>query len=388
MKDVQAPSILFLTSFSFHPPYEGSSARLSALIRYFRSRMWSCRVAYCDIGRGVLPNYSGMSRRCDGLSVYKPTSGEIAERQYGSCDSWCPDGFARLVARICRCWPIDIVIAQFVYLTKCFTFLGRDRHALRVVDADNLYTDRVRHFEPIGLPYISFSTNREDEVRALSRADLLVAIQPDEAREISKMVPGRPLIVVPHADRGPVCGGFSTGPDILYVGSRTIANVDGIRRFIEVAFPRIRVKIPDVRLRVAGAVGEAIANEVEGVEILGVVDDIDELYRQAAIVINPARVGTGLSIKSLEALVRGKCLVTTSAGARGIAEIYDCGIVVPSIVDFAPIIIELLSNLPEIRRCEQHASRIVRPRYSPDRVFGGFERVLSDLLSTNRMLGH
>jgi glycosyltransferase involved in cell wall biosynthesis len=328
-----------------------------------------------------------MSRRCDGLFIYKPTPEEVAKRQHGICDSWCPDGFARLAARICKRWPIDIVIAQFIYLTKCFTFLDQGRHPLRVVDADNLYTDRARHFEPIRLPYISFSTNREDEVQALSRADLLVAIQPDEAREISKMVPSKPLIVVPHADLGPVCSG-STGHDILYVGSKTIANVDGINRFIEVAFPSIRMQIPNVRLRVAGAVGEAVADAVEGVEILGVVDDINELYRQAAIVVNPSRVGTGLAIKSLEALVRGKCLVTTPAGARGIVEIYDCGIVVPSIANFAPIMIELLSSQPRIHRCEQRARLVIRWHYSPDRVFGRFERLLNDLLITNRSLSH
>jgi glycosyltransferase involved in cell wall biosynthesis len=57
---------------------------------------------------------------------------------------------------------------------------------------------------------------------------------------------------------------------------------------------------------------------VAGVRRLGFVDDLDAVYRRAALAVNPQRFGTGLSIKSIDAMRRGMPLVTTAGGARGL----------------------------------------------------------------------
>src|SRR5206468_2226330 len=49
-------------------------------------------------------------------------------------------------------------------------------------------------------------------------------------------------------------------------------------------------------------------------------DALEELYQRAAVVINPQQFGTGLSIKSVDALLHGRPLVTTASGARGLEE--------------------------------------------------------------------
>ena len=60
--------------------------------------------------------------------------------------------------------------------------------------------------------------------------------------------------------------------------------------------------------------------EAPGVRRLGFVDSLDEVYRQAAVVINPQQFGTGLSIKSIEALRHARPLVSTISGARGLED--------------------------------------------------------------------
>jgi glycosyltransferase involved in cell wall biosynthesis len=50
------------------------------------------------------------------------------------------------------------------------------------------------------------------------------------------------------------------------------------------------------------------------------VEDLSAAYARAAVVVNPRRFGTGLSIKSIEALACGRPLVATAAGATGLED--------------------------------------------------------------------
>ena len=53
---------------------------------------------------------------------------------------------------------------------------------------------------------------------------------------------------------------------------------------------------------------------------MGFRENLEEIYREADIVINPVLFGGGLKIKNVEALCYSKPLVTTSAGADGLEE--------------------------------------------------------------------
>jgi glycosyltransferase involved in cell wall biosynthesis len=197
------------------------------------------------------------------------------------------------------------------------------------------------------------------------------------------MVPDKRVVVVPYAVDAQLCGG-SQGADLLLVGNRTLINVDGLFRFLGEAWPGIRRAIPDARLLIAGQLGETVRQEMVlppdgSIEIFGVVSDLDALYRRASIVINPQVVGTGMSVKSLDALARGKCLVTTRAGGRGIRSIGDCAVIVPSMPDFVPAIVELLSN-PSKRADFEHRARLSARRYSPHRVYRELEGEIEGLL--------
>ena len=54
-------------------------------------------------------------------------------------------------------------------------------------------------------------------------------------------------------------------------------------------------------------------------DIIGHVEDLDDFYRQIDIAINPMVGGTGLKIKSLEALSYGKALLATKDAMVGIS---------------------------------------------------------------------
>ncbi len=106
---------------------------------------------------------------------------------------------------------------------------------------------------------------------------------------------------------------------ILYVGGYNGANIDGLRRFFHFVWPKILRQIPHAKLHVCGHIYRAFPGQrFENVKFLGHKERIEEEYGEAAVVINPAWIGTGLKIKTIEALTRGKALVTTPKGIEGL----------------------------------------------------------------------
>jgi glycosyltransferase involved in cell wall biosynthesis len=98
-----------------------------------------------------------------------------------------------------------------------------------------------------------------------------------------------------------------------------------------------------------GGIGRRIGSRAPGVRRFGFVDALGDLYRRAAVVINPQQFGTGLSIKSVDALLYGRPLVTTVSGARGLED--GAGVAfhqARSAEEFSERLVELLQH-PESR---------------------------------------
>ena len=95
-------------------------------------------------------------------------------------------------------------------------------------------------------------------------------------------------------------------------------NARGLRDFLRFCWPSIVSAVPGARLLVAGKVCSTVRRPLQNVELLGAVEDLSELYRQAKVVINPAIAGTGLKIKTLEALSYQRPIVTWPTGADGL----------------------------------------------------------------------
>ena len=50
-------------------------------------------------------------------------------------------------------------------------------------------------------------------------------------------------------------------------------------------------------------------------------ENLDDLYAEAAVVISPLRAGSGLKIKLIEALSKGKAVVATTTTLQGVSDI-------------------------------------------------------------------
>ena len=81
----------------------------------------------------------------------------------------------------------------------------------------------------------------------------------------------------------------------------------------------MRPEEPDAELSVIGSFGDADEACSWDIRILGRVDDVTAAYAQARVVINPAVAGTGLKIKTVEAVSHRRPIVLWPSGVEGIA---------------------------------------------------------------------
>lgn len=103
-----------------------------------------------------------------------------------------------------------------------------------------------------------------------------------------------------------------------------LPNYEGTDRFLKEVWPTFHRENPDVKYRIAGkgAPSELALrwNSLEGVDYLGFVDNIEELYQKCLATIVPIYGGGGTCIKTLESLSYSRTCLSTSFGLRGLPE--------------------------------------------------------------------
>ncbi|MFC7478308.1 glycosyltransferase [Dankookia sp. GCM10030260] len=299
--------------------------------------------------------------------------GLVRKAPYAVAVPWRTEDFLHVAGRIRG--GADVVVADYAFLTPAFPY-ALSPAARRIVVMHDLFSSRAAQFARIGAQDSVALIDQASELRLLGAADAVVAIQGEEGGFIRRLLPGRQVIVAPIAAEPVAAPQPGEGASLLFVGSDTAPNVDGLRWFLEQVLPRVRRAVPQVELRVVGKVGGAIGplpGEVAGaVRILGLVPDLAPHYRDAAVVVSPLLVGSGLKIKLIEALAQGKAVVATGVTLQGVQE--DCAPAVRPIDDagaFAAAVVALLAD-PALRAERAAAAlRVARERFSAKACHAG-----------------
>jgi hypothetical protein len=237
-------------------------------------------------------------------------------------DSYHDPEAARYLAEVTRATRFDAVILSYVFYSKLLDDAAGP--VRKIIDTHDVFSDRFRLYREHGQANEFFSTSRSEEAKALDRADAVLAIQDWDARHFQSLT-RRPVAVVGHLAPlaiDPTAGAGApaapASPVVLFVGGPMGINVHGVTWFIERVLPAVRRRVPGAELWLAGGIGRRVRSSAPGVRRLGFVERLSDVYRQAAVVINPQQFGTGLSIKSVDALLHGRPLVTTASGGRGL----------------------------------------------------------------------
>jgi polysaccharide biosynthesis protein PslH len=101
----------------------------------------------------------------------------------------------------------------------------------------------------------------------------------------------------------------------------------------------------------------AAARGASGIEITGAVEDVGPWLELATLFAAPLRAGSGTKFKVLQAMAAGRAVVTTAAGARGLALVHDRHAWVCEAGDIASALEMLLSDAERRHRLALAARR-------------------------------
>jgi glycosyltransferase involved in cell wall biosynthesis len=110
--------------------------------------------------------------------------------------------------------------------------------------------------------------------------------------------------------------------EVLFLGGfHHPPNVDAALWLAAEILPAIWRTHGRTHLTIAGADPPRSVRGLAGdrVAVTGFVPDLEPLFARAAVVVTPLRTGSGMRVKLLQAMSRGKAVVTTPLGAEGLA---------------------------------------------------------------------
>ena len=180
-----------------------------------------------------------------------------------------------------------------------------------------MFAGRADNFVGSGLVPEWYYTSHLEEARGLSRADIVLAIQDEEADRF-RALGHRDVRVLGHIPQGhasrlrPIVGGNITAG---YLASGNPINVNSFERM------RARLLVQQTQHEsfiVAGSICKRLSSEITPFRSIGLIDHLDDFYDNIDLVLNPMAFGTGLKIKSVEAIFEGLPLVATECAMSGL----------------------------------------------------------------------
>lgn len=211
------------------------------------------------------------------------------------------------------------VIVEYVVYSKALD--NFDYSVVKIIDTHDVLSNRYELFlEQNKIPQW-YSLFPNEEAKGLNRADIILAIQNKE-QHYFESISNKKVFVLGHITKillaqKNIDNSIST---IVFVGSDNKINIDGLNHFISTIFPKIVDELKSVRLLVAGTVINRKTEIIEHPNIVyhGKYKTNVEIYSLADVVIIPITYGTGLKIKTIDALSSGKAIVTFDEGISGL----------------------------------------------------------------------
>lgn len=157
----------------------------------------------------------------------------------------------------------------------------------------------------------------------------------------------------------------------LFIGSYFYPNVQGITWFVDNVLPLV-----DINLIIVGSGMNKLAiDRTKNIEIYDSVESLVDFYEKADFMIMPIFSGSGMKVKTAEALMYGKTIIGTKEAFEGYNVTSDIGFVCSSVEDFVNKI-----NMLKLRdqKYNPEARRVYEQSYSYASTLPLFKKLLTE----------
>lgn len=232
---------------------------------------------------------------------------------YHKCDDSYPFHLHNFIERLDAQYHFDACLVNYFYLSKAFRYITIPRKGLVTHDC----------FAYKGLlvsnRFVENNLMANEEAKAMQRSPHIFALNEGEAEYFQRLSPLSKVYCIYGSfihHISPVIGNHN----ILFLSGPNGYNVNGLKWFLDHVFDSIVDRFPDVILCIGGAICNVVKNWNfnSNIKLFGYVGSADEFYSMGDVAINPTYQGTGLKIKTFEAIAYDKVLLTHPHSKIGI----------------------------------------------------------------------
>lgn len=225
-------------------------------------------------------------------------------------DEKYPFGLTSFVKKQCEIHSFKAVIVNYIWLSRVFNGLKNVNKILYTHDAFSYW------FRKTGKVF--FSTTPNQEAKALERCDTVISIQDIEKKFFQYLTTKN--VVTGYCPFPNIETPYINTKRLLFFSGGNDFNYNGIMSFLENIYPTLKLDMPKLEILIGGSICKRLENAPldKDVKLLGLFDNPYDFYKLGDIAINPVAQGSGLKIKSIEALAYGKVLISSSHSIEGI----------------------------------------------------------------------
>lgn len=250
-----------------------------------------------------------------------------SNKEYWKIDDWITDQLKEQVERLSKEKNYQVIIVEYVWMSGVLEQLPKN--ILKIINCHDVFTDRDILLKEQNIDDLWYFTREQEEAKGLSRCDIAIGITESECifyTNLIKKYIDSPSVRVIHSRTGI----HSINPPFVkskvdqnkiiigYMGSGNSLNRVAIARFLE----RMN-NLGDTRnfitIRIAGSVCDYI-KDYNNICIVkeGFVHSQIDFYNEVDLIIAPMINGTGLKIKTIEAISYAKPFIATASATNDI----------------------------------------------------------------------
>ena len=319
-------NILYFSPFPSHPQNHGNQATIHAFGRRFQSMGHKVHFALLQSHMYDDAALEAMRETWDSFDILPNSHPLGADGRDIPFDGWYEPGLGENIRLLCQRYDIDVVFCSYVFQSKLLEFVPD--HVLKVIDTHDKMGDRYEMLRKNGQPLEFFSCSPEQEGAYLRRADVVVARRAEEAEYFNSVSQRQTAIVIPHFEEPRFQQRrFEALRNVGLVASANRINLAIMLDFVQaVARATADGKVP-FQVHIAGQVRDMIrdlpsadqaAFAKDWITLHGFVPDIADFYAQMDLIVSPVTMGTGINVKTVQAMAFGMPLLTTAWGCKGI----------------------------------------------------------------------
>jgi glycosyltransferase involved in cell wall biosynthesis len=273
-------------------------------------------------------------------------------------------------------YQFDTAIIEFIHNSYCLACLPENVN--RILDAHDIISERAASFAAYDYAGALFEIPADLEYELFDQYDHVVVLTSQDATKIGAVIGAEKAVVCPHppANRSPNIR--QQAKNLGFIASEYLPNYDALSFFLKECWPSVGNN-PDINLLVFGNIRKWFFDNPpeERVEFRGFVPELEKIYEEVDIVINPVRFGAGLKIKNIEAMANGLPVVTTTHGAAGLeAAIDEALLVADNASEFASQLNLLIGDYSLRVKMGNKGYTLASTAFSPEACFDPLLKVI------------